>query len=247
MKPACLIAAWTFPCLLAACGSKVSDEPASQSDAAIDDAARDTGVALDHTVGAGGSGGGGTGGGGTGGSETSRDGESAEDVATGEGDAEIVLEGGGVGGCTPLTDGSGFLTFQTSGGLDLDLHLGNLDSCNGYWKQGGGVGITYFVPTPPSDATDNNTAILNLDVDGVNQGEMATGKTATFNLTGSGHIWSSPDVCAVNITTNARVGTGTTYKVGGTVTCKAAVPEVFHHGDLVVQKLEFMIGVGVSQ
>jgi hypothetical protein len=147
----------------------------------------------------------------------------------------------GTGGCVPLTDGSGFLTFKASGGIDLDLHLGNLDSCNGYWTQTGGVGIVYFIPVPVTPQSSNDKAILSVDASGVSKGMTATGRSALFSVTGGGSIWSSQDLCKVDITTNELVGNGSTYKVGGSVHCTAPVPGIGQAKPLTVSQFDFLI------
>src|SRR5258705_2119210 len=92
-----------------------------------------------------------------------------------DGDAGGSPEDGGVPKCSPLPDGSGALTWKTTGGLALDVHLGNDEACNGSWSNGGGLLLTFFVPFPPGDAGMLPPGALSFDVSGAQPGATATG------------------------------------------------------------------------
>jgi hypothetical protein len=159
------------------------------------------------------------------------------------------------GGRVCLPDGSGFLRFRTSGALSLDIQLGNADSCDGVWSQQG-LTITYFVPLPVSDAGSNPTGILDLTVDGIAPGTTASAKTANFSLVGGLGIFDSPTptadggvgipACSVDITLAQPIGSGSRYKVMGSVHCNAPIPSAFAgRPALSVNQFDFAILVAM--
>jgi hypothetical protein len=151
-------------------------------------------------------------------------------------------DGGAIPRCSPLPDGSGRLTFRTSGGLTLDDHLGNDATCDSSWSQANGLVLSFFVPVPV-DAGDNPTGILSARVPNAQLGMVGAGLPAIVDLLIMGQIWESTDMCTATLTGNERVGSGPSYKMTGSVACTSAVPEVFGRPPLTIVEFAFVASV----
>jgi hypothetical protein len=185
-------------------------------------------------------------------SEDVVDGSAVADRTTDEGstsdaaDAGATSDEGGLPRCAPLADGKGNLELKTSGGLALDVHLGNEDACNASWSSMGGLLVTFFVPVTADDGGALPAAALSINVLAAQPGMVTTGAAASVDFLSSGHIWNGTDECVADISMNQSLDGGSAYEVTGSLSCSRPLPEAFGNTALTIVKLSFVVAATPS-
>jgi hypothetical protein len=160
-------------------------------------------------------------------------------------DGEDDVDGGSnvVNDCLP--DKTGRFVLQTSGGITLDLSLGNDFGCHGARGDTGNASLGWFIPTP---GFGGGTGQFNLEIESLPAGQVGNGKAVLLSvLVGGemGDIWTTTTLCKLNVTANAPFpGRPNLAKVSGAVVCSAPLPGVKPNGrPLTITKAEFTAGI----
>src|SRR5262249_53043735 len=139
-------------------------------------------------------------------------GDAGRDVAAGDVEAGGTQGDGGIPKGTPLPDGSGNLRLKTTGGLTLDVRLGNDQTFDGTWTPTEDLLLTFFVPVPPVDAEALPPGLLSINIPDAQPGATATAMPTSLEFLSSGRIWSSSTACTSVLSTNQKLSAGPAYK-----------------------------------
>ena len=138
-----------------------------------------------------------------------------------------------------LSDGSGRLALQTSGGLTLSVQQGNDVQCVGLAGAMSNVQLDWVI----DDAASGARISFNMDIPSFPRGQAASGRALSLSVLAGAPIGNICDAsnCTLDITENTlaeMVAGETRYKLSGAVHCPSPIPGV-KPGALSIGRFEF--------
>lgn len=143
-----------------------------------------------------------------------------------------------------LPDGTGRFVLQTSGGLDIDVALGNDFFCPGSVGPDGTGYLNWAVPVRGTDLR----AAFNVTVPALMKGLTSNARPVQLVVLiagDQGNIWNAPDLCKLDLTANgpAPGAAAKVFRMTGAIRCPPITGQRQPSAPLTIQKFEFTSAV----